>query len=74
MLQRFHLWKIHVHSKAYQQEKNQTRLTLTNYPDDCWTPTANMLLVKILLNVIILLDGTKVIVENSNFYLNTPLK
>ena len=48
---------------------------LTNYPCDCGTPTANLLTVKLLLNIIISTMGAKFMILNiSNFYLMTPLK
>jgi hypothetical protein len=46
-----------------------------NYPEDVGTPTANLLLIKILLNSVILTDGAKfAMADLSNFYLMTPLK
>ncbi len=46
-----------------------------NYPDDCGTPTADMLHFKILLNNIVSTKGAKCLLINTkNFYLNTPMK
>ena len=46
-----------------------------NYPGDVGTPTAGMLLVKILFNSIISTEGaTFMIADIKNFYLMTPLK
>ena len=48
---------------------------LVNYPDDVGTPTANLLLIKILLNSVISTPGAKFATADiSNFYLMTPLK
>ena len=46
-----------------------------NYSDDVGTPTANLLLIKILLNSIISTPGARFAnADISNFYLMTPLK
>jgi hypothetical protein len=48
---------------------------LVNYPDDVGTPTANLLLIKILLNSVISTPGAKFATADiSYFYLMTPLK
>ena len=48
---------------------------LINYPDDVGAPTANLLLIKIFLNSIILTQGAKFAnADLANFYLVTPLK
>jgi hypothetical protein len=43
--------------REHKAEKNRTRLTvggeIINYPDDCGTPTADILTVKLLLNSVI---------------------
>ena len=59
-------------------EPNRTRLTVggdrINYPEDVGTPTADMLLVKLLLNSVISTKGAKFMTGDiKNFYLNTPL-
>ena len=47
----------------------------TNYTGEVRTPTAEMLLIKIMLNSVVSTDGAKfMIIDISNFYLNTPLK
>jgi hypothetical protein len=47
---------------------------LINYPDDVGTPTANLLLIKILLNSVISTPGAKFATADiSNFYLMSPL-
>ena len=60
-------------------EPNRTRLTVRgdriNHPGDCGTPTSNMLLVKMLVNIVISTMGDKFMTGYiNNFYLNTPLK
>ena len=46
----------------------------TNCPFDCGTPTADILIIKLLLNsVISILGGKTMTVDISNFYLNTPM-
>jgi len=62
-----------------KSEPNRTRFTVgrdrLNYPDDCGTPIADLLLVKMLLNIVILTKGaTFMLGDIENFYLNTPLK
>ena len=62
----------------HKAEKNQTRLTVggdrINYPDDCGTPTADLLTVKLLLNSVIFTKNSKFMtLDIKNFYLNTPL-
>jgi hypothetical protein len=48
---------------------------LINYPDDVGTPTANLLLIKILLNSVVSTPKAKFAAADiSNFYLMTPLK
>ncbi len=48
---------------------------MVNYPGDCGTPTADMLLVKILLNSVISTKGAKFMTADiKNFYLMTPMK
>ena len=66
----------------YRPEKkdfNRCRITvsgnMTNYPDDCGTPTAYLLTVELLVNSVISKNGAKfMILDISNFYLMTPLK
>jgi uncharacterized protein YaaQ len=65
--------------RTEKSEPNRTRATaggnLINYPEDVGTPTANLLLVKILLNSVISTKGAKFATADiSNFYLETPLK
>ena len=46
-----------------------------NYPDDCGTPTADMILFKILTNSIISTPNAKcLMIDIKDFYLNTPMK
>ena len=48
---------------------------LINILGDCGTPTADMLIVKLLLNSTILAKGAKFMtIDISNFYLNTPME
>ena len=45
-----------------------------NYPDDCGTPTADLLTVKLLLNSVISTKNAKFMtLDIKNFYLNTPM-
>ena len=60
-------------------EPNRTRFTAggdkINYPGEVATPTAEMLVAKILFNSVISTRGAKFMtIDISNFYLNTPLK
>ena len=62
-----------------KKEQNRTRLVVggnrINYPGDVSTPTADMLLAKILFNSVISTKGAKFMTADiSNFYLMTPLK
>jgi hypothetical protein len=59
-------------------EPNQTRFTIggdqINYPGEVATPTANLLVVKILFNSIISTPGARFMtMDISSFYLNSPL-
>ena len=59
-------------------EKNCTRFTIggdcINYPDKVATPTANLLVTKILFNSTISTPGAKFMtMDICNFYLNSPL-
>ncbi len=66
---------------VYRSEKKDpywTRITmggnLVNYPDDCGTPTADIITVKILLNSIISTDNAKfMMIDLNDFYLMTPM-
>jgi hypothetical protein len=65
--------------RTEKKDPYRTRATmggnLINYPDDVGTPTANLLLIKILLNSVISTPGAKFATADiSNFYLMTPLK
>jgi hypothetical protein len=65
--------------KPNKEETHLTRLTAggdrINYPKDVGTPTADMTLVKTLLNSIILTNGaTFVMLDVKDFYLNTPME
>ena len=59
-------------------EPNRTRLTIGwkgHYPGDVGTPTAEMLLVKILFNSVVSTPGAEFMsIDISDFYLATPLK
>ena len=64
--------------RDHKEEKNQTKLTvggdIINYPDDCGTPTADLLTFKLLLNRVISTKNAKfVTLDIKNFYLNAPL-
>ena len=65
--------------KPNKVEVNRMRLTMggdrINYPDDCGTPTADMILFKILVNSIISTPNVKCLVMDiKDFYLRTPMK
>ena len=60
-------------------EKNRTRFTVggdrINYPGEVATPTADMLVAKMLFNSVVSTKGAKFMtLDISNFYLMTPLK
>ena len=62
-----------------KKEPNRTRFTIggdkINYPGEVATPTAEMLLAKILFNSVISTPGARFMtMDVSNFYLMTPLK
>ena len=62
-----------------KDKKEQARITvgenLINCPDNCGTPTANLLTVKLLSNSVISTRGAKFMtIDIKNFYLCTPLK
>eukprot|EP00970_Alexandrium_tamarense_P007415 scaffold1352_cov72-Alexandrium_tamarense.AAC.1 len=62
-----------------KSEPNRTRLTMggdrINYPGEVGTPTADLLLVKILFNSIISTHGARCMTADiKNFYLNTPMQ
>ncbi len=64
--------------RPQKAEPNRTRLTLggnlVNYPGEVGTPTADMLLIKIMLNSVVSTPRAKFMgIDISNFYLNTPL-
>jgi hypothetical protein len=65
--------------KPNKEEKWRTQLTAggdrINYPDDCSTPTVDMLLFKILLISFVSTKGAKcLMIDIKDFYLNTPMK
>ena len=62
-----------------KKEKNRTRFTVggdrINYPGRVETPTADMLVAKLLFNSVVSTKGARFMTADiSNFYLNTPLK
>ena len=62
-----------------KKDKYRTRITiggnLINFPDDCGTPTADLLTVKLLLNSIISTTIAKFMtLDITDFYLMTPMK
>ena len=64
--------------RPQKDEPNRTRFTLggnrINYAGEVGTPTAEMLLVKILLNSVVSTPGGKFMcLDISNFYLENPL-
>ena len=60
-----------IHSKTEKDEVNMTRFVVggnrINYPDDVGTPTADMLLVKILFNSVISTKNARFMVS-FNFF------
>ena len=65
--------------KLNKEEVNRTRLTMggdrINYPDDCGTPTADMILFKIIVNSILSTPNAKcLMMDIKDFYLRTPMK
>jgi hypothetical protein len=65
--------------KPNKEEKECTRLTVgddrINYPDDCGTPTADMILFKILVNSILSPPNAKcIMIDIKDFYLQTPME
>jgi len=65
--------------KPNKKETHRTRITAggdrINYPEDVGTPTADMTLVKTLLNSVISTKGARcVMLDVKGFYLNTPMK
>ena len=59
--------------KPNKKEINQTRDRI-NYPGDCSTPTANLVLIKTHLNSVISTKGARYMtLDIKNFYLNTPM-
>ncbi len=61
-----------------KKDKYHTRITmgsnLINYPDNCGTPTADLLTVKLLLNSIIFTPNAKLMsIDIKDFYLCTPM-
>lgn len=71
--------RIVCNERPEKEDPDRVRITAAgnhiNYPGDFGTPTADLLTVKLLLNSIISIAGTKFFtMDISNFYLNTPLK
>ncbi len=65
--------------KPNKEEKDRMGLMAggdrINYPDDCGTPTADMILFKILINSILSTPNAKcIMVDIKDFYLQTPMK
>ena len=77
--ERYHIQTICLHCPTWEKEPNWTRLVIDgdclNYPDEVTTPTADMLVAKILFNsVISTASACFMMMDISNFYLNTLLK
>jgi hypothetical protein len=61
-----------------KKDPYRTRITmggnLINYPNDCGTPTADLLTVKIIFNSVISMPNTKfMMIDIEDFYLMTPM-
>jgi hypothetical protein len=64
--------------RSEKKDPYRTRITmggnLINYPDDCGTPTADLLTVKLMFNSIISTPGAKFMtMDIKDFYLMTPM-
>ena len=73
-----HIWLFFCNVRNEKSEKNRTRFVVggdrINYPGEVATPTAEMLVAKLLFNSIISTNGAKFMtMDISNFYLMTPL-
>jgi hypothetical protein len=71
--------RICVNYRPEKEDPNRVRITVggnrINYPFQCGTPTADMLLVKLLFNSIISTKGAKFMsLDIKDFYLNTPME
>ena len=71
--------RIVVSFRPEKKDPNRVRLTVggdrIHYPDDCGTPTAGMLTVKLLLNSVISTKNARFMtIDIKDFYLNTPMK
>lgn len=71
--------RICVNFRPEKEDPNRVRITVggnrINYPYDCGTPTADMLLVKLLFNSIISTKNAKFMsLDIKDFYLNTPME
>ena len=71
----FFVWNV----RNVKAEKNRTRFVVggdrINYPGEVATPTADILVAKILFNSVVSTRNAKfMIMDISNFYLMTPLK
>ena len=65
--------------RPQKEEVEHTRLTVggnrINYPGEDGTPTADILLVKVMLNSVVSTMNAKFMsIDISNFYLNTPME
>jgi hypothetical protein len=70
--------KLFVTIAQRKKDPYRTRITmggnLINYPDDCGTPTANLLTVKIMINSVISMPNAKFMtIDIKDFYLMTPM-
>ena len=71
--------RIVVSLRPEKKDPHRVRLTVggdrINYPDDCNTPTADMLTIKLLLNSVISTKNARFMtIDIKDFYLNTPMK
>ena len=73
-------WKDEIYGRVvvnYRPEKGDpycTRVNLIVYPGDCGTPTVDLLIVKLLLNIVISTPDAKFMtIDIKDFYLNTPM-
>ena len=79
MKKRRDIHTVHMQCATRERVKNRTRFTVVryqiDYPGEVATPTADMLVSKILFNRVISTKRTRsMTIDISNFYLMTPLK
>ena len=75
MQKRRHIWFICMQCTTRKEGKEQDKIHSINYPGAVATPTADMLVAKLLFNSVISTKGAGFMtIDISDFYLMTPLK